>query len=1530
LGTLPLLDNCSSLPHDVIWGATSSSRYGEGVTKIDGESASIARIYGAVRSLATELLRDVRLKLRRLIVTLLPGPYYARYKASLAAQLARLEVPGNGGALDLEDVYLPLHLAQRGRSGARGEAGGPALTTIEDALLQSPRIAVLGGPGSGKTTLLRHLGLMVARDKLAPEHVRKLTFTHQDEAMDDLVPLLVSLPDLAQSEADIFTYLTETFAGHGFPDADRFLRDRLNDGQCLLLLDGLDRVADGDQRRRLLDQVDALATRSGRRNQIVVSSRPLDRDRPLEGFAHLELAPLDDEDVRRFVRRWFADQSSRADDMLALLERSPRARSMATNPLLLSVLTVAREREERRRVRGVVLYQTCVEILLGEERDDALERSVQRLAYHVHRHRRSRFSTEELSAVSDGRYEAGELLTALLERTKLLRRASEDAYAFLHPLLREYLAAKEIHEGQGVSAVVERVDDPWWREVIVMLAGLQREASDLVEAILARGEQQDEALLLAARCLHDADRTDGGLRPRVRAGLFEIFERDEPALWSRAAVAIAGLEGQTTERAFSDLLRSDDPPLRKGAASALGRICEDWSVAPLVAALGDPAAEVRGRAAWALGRLGDGRAVYPLLKLLGDDSADVRREAIQALGAIGEPALSPLMGALGDAADRVPGRAAEALGRVGVPAIQPLIDALASQRREVREGAVVALAEIGAPAVDPLIEALQRQRPAVRRGAVAALGRIGDPDAIWCIIEALDDEEPMVREQVVTTLVEMGAPAVLPLVESLTDKRRVVSEGAEEALVKIGERAIDGLLQSLGDERRALRWAVVRVLAAIGARHPDVVVRLGEVLSDERETVRQSAVKTLARIGSDPAIEALVGVLQTESDAVRREAMDGLLGLSSDRVVRKLRQALEEGASPGRIIDLVGRIETRSARDFLRELLESEDRAIRQRAALALETDEGSGLYYYRAWERRIEEYLYEHGIFTTGMLGDTPSNLRAVLLQRYVNSHPETDLIFEAETGILRLNAFSSARKIIEYWNRASHNLGDEVELSGQMFGECVTGLTDELCDMLDVRVTGAESAGRLYAFALDVSSVVERTNLPEGVPLVFLRRETLEERDLDSLRSLLPKMKIFHRTALLVLFSQGEQLSQARRLLDDRLCDIHAFDVILLGRRDIQRIVTAKDAQRALRFTICAQADLTLLSPYSFDEPASRMLFFGREFEIRTMTQAIDNSSVAVLGGRRIGKTSILHRVAGLLEESRACYYLDCHPIRNYDVLFRTLAYRWPSVGRLAPEPVSFHSVVAELRDDGPLILVLDEIDALLRFDIQHDELLFKTFRSLSQEGQCRFIFSGERVLSNQLKYGSKSPLFNFCGQRIPLGYLEPKSATRLIVEPMGWMNIDLRDRERIVAGILSLSSCHPRLVQYICHSLIKQINREGVRYITEEHLQRIAGSNELQDEYLHTVWGDATPFERALTLALEETSFTQDDIRAALDRWDIPYTWGKLKAALHNLEICSILERDDGTFRFVPEHFPRIARESLDLEMEINSWRRRIASE
>ncbi|MGD2176521.1 MAG: HEAT repeat domain-containing protein [Anaerolineae bacterium] len=1509
-----------------------------------------------IRGFVTKLSGDLKPALRRLLVAVAPGLYTGRYQAVLFSDSAytELEVPGREEPLDLEGAYLPLRLVKHQRSNARAEDNGAqeaparegvpggqgrgAAITIEDALLQYSRVVILGGPGSGKTTLFRHLALTLAQDNLPLEYVRKLTFTHQDEARDHLLPLFVSLPDLAQRDADVVGYLSDRLTDHEFPCSREFLDRRLEQGDCLLLLDGLDGIADEDQRRRVIDKIEALRARCGRKNLIIVSSRLVGYRYELERFVHLELASFDDEDVERFVTNWFAEQPTRAHDLLVALERSPRLRSMAANPLLMSTLAAARERQPEPAAPSVALYGATGALLLGEETNQALKTCVQKLGYHFQRRKQPCFSTEQLSDAiarlvprgNKGQNTTRALLTALTKRTELLRPTSKASYAFLHPSLRECLAAKEIHEGEGISALVEHVDDPWWREVIVMLAGLQRDATDLVEMILARSQEGDEALLLAAHCLFDADQTDEDLRRRIRAGLFEIFERDEPALWSRAAATIAGLEGQRKEQAFGGFLRGDDLQLRRGAATGLGRICEQWGVPLLIAALGDKAWQVRSRAAWALGALGDERAVYPLLKLLDDDNRDVHREAITALGGIGEPALDPLIAVLVTRSGEVPMRAARAITLLGGPAVPALVTALVSETGEVREGAAMALAEIGAPAVEPLVATAQSESPEMRRGAVAALGRIGDLESVRRIVAALGDPEEMVHREAANTLICIGGPAVPVIVEALVSGNRRVSERAAGVLAEIGDPSVDGLFEALRGDRRALRWAAAKVLGRIGARDQSVVPRLGDVLNDRRSEVPQSAVRALAEIGSDDAIDVLVGALDAEEEALRGEAANALVSVGTEGVVWKLREAFSRGVDPLQVVGIVGRIGITSARNFLRQLLRSDDRTIRDMAASALEADEKSGMYYYRAWEPRIEEHLLRRGTVGTAMLGETPSELRPVVLQRYVSSHPQMDLTYDAEMAILQLNAISRYQRVVECWDRASMNLDGSSGLSDQMFTECSRSLASALCEILGATITGTEIQERLHCFVLQVSTVTRGTNLPQEIPLILLQRDTLTESDLGDLRELFVKIRIFHRTALLIVFGEDERIRQARQFVGEKLRDVHAFDVIVLGKQEIQRIVTAKSPPDALRFAICEQADLTLVSPYSCNEPASRMLFSGRELEIRSITQAITNSSVAVLGGRRIGKTSILHRVSDLLRETYCCHYMDCHAIRDYDTLFRTIEYRWPGVGSLPAEPVSFHSVVAELRGDGPLVFALDEVDSLVRFDIENDELLFKTFRSLSQEGVCRFIFSGERVLSNQLKYGSASPLFNFCGQRIRLSYLKPKSAERLIVEPMDWMNIELQERGRVVEGILDLSSCHPRLVQYICHSLIKQINQEGVRFITPEHLQRIAGSNEFGEEYLWTVWGDATPFERALTLALEETSATLDDIEAALQRWDIPYAGEGLRRALHNPELCSILERDDDAFRFVAEHFPRIARETLDVEMEISALKREMGRE
>jgi HEAT repeat protein len=169
-----------------------------------------------------------------------------------------------------------------------------------------------------------------------------------------------------------------------------------------------------------------------------------------------------------------------------------------------------------------------------------------------------------------------------------------------------------------------------------------------------------------------------------------------------------------------------------------------------------------------LGDLADARAVDPLIEVIASSNWHIRQAAAAALGRIGDPrAIDPLVAALAERDWHVGQAAATALGRIGDPrAIDPLVAALAGSDAEVRRAANEALAsigwapsnageraassiandawstcvEIGAPAVEPLVTILGVGGAGVRQAAAAALGRIGDPRAIDPLVAALAEE----------------------------------------------------------------------------------------------------------------------------------------------------------------------------------------------------------------------------------------------------------------------------------------------------------------------------------------------------------------------------------------------------------------------------------------------------------------------------------------------------------------------------------------------------------------------------------------------------------------------------------------------------------------------------------------------------------------------------------------------------------------------------------------------------------------------
>lgn len=495
---------------------------------------------------------------------------------------------------------------------------------------------------------------------------------------------------------------------------------------------------------------------------------------------------------------------------------------------------------------------------------------------------------------------------------------------------------------------------------------------------------------------------------------------------------------------------------------------------------------------------------------------------------------------------------------------------------------------------------------------------------------------------------------------------------------------------------------------------------------------------------------------------------------------------------------------------------------------------------------------------------------------------------------------------------------------ITPQEFTKQSAVLLESLIRTLDLKVhepRAGISYNHLQAFKVDITPVVTDTRLPESLPIVFLRRTELHGEDLTDLRHLLTeKLHISHRIVILIILADQIE-PRAIDLLEES--DVFAYDIILASRMEILPILTSPNPQRALRRLLFAHTDLVQVSPFVLAGPTPPNMFFGREKEIRTIITAIRDRSIALIGGRRIGKTSILQRVQHLLSKTdSACspYYLDCQTIENYDDLFTKIRILWPGWDTVETSPNGFVKVVAGLQESNqkPLFL-LDEVDQLLWFDNQHKDRLFKAFRSLSQEHKCHFVFSGEKVLIRHSR-DSSSPLFNFC-DTLAIGYLDQKNARRLLIEPMQKIDIEIGEVEKVVQEVLETTSCHPRLIQYIGHNLIMHLEDKQTRHIDVSDLRQVLTSPDFGEEYMRTIWGDATNLERLITLLIARGYKTSKALLEQLNTLKINPSSEMLKNALSNLCTYPILKqvRRD-TYQFTASHFPEFAKTVQDIDLTI----------
>ena len=401
-----------------------------------------------------------------------------------------------------------------------------------------------------------------------------------------------------------------------------------------------------------------------------------------------------------------------------------------------------------------------------------------------------------------------------------------------------------------------------------------------------------------------------------------------------------------------------------------------------------------------------------------------------------------------------------------------------------------------------------------------------------------------------------------------------------------------------------------------------------------------------------------------------------------------------------------------------------------------------------------------------------------------------------------------------------------------------------------------------------------------------------------------------------------------------------ISFMPIMVLDSIDVHAVMESRRATGELLDRLCIQLSPALLSPYEISKPVTGSRFFGRESDLRRILYGSD-SNYAVMGIRRIGKSSLLREVERRLQEqvqetvqegfssediARRIFYKDCSSITSSGALMQAVVNHFhpQELNRLNHRqfPIFFPDFMRRMakRYGGQLVFLLDEFDALLRAEFANEELLDQ-LRASSNEGNCRFIFAGFRDLLNETSSLS-SPFFNFA-KPLRLKEFSREDAASLILMPLESLRIRLERREEIIDIIYGETAGQPNLIQYYCSYLVDKLDRSGNRAVSPEDVAGVPDDENFRSFLVNTFMDNTDHLEKALVFSLilfdpvSEKRYDLEMIDQALRKGGIDTRFLQLERACRNLELTGILDKRGRHYHFAIPVFPRVLRANYNIK-------------
>ncbi len=417
------------------------------------------------------------------------------------------KISGKEVQMELDDIFVPLAINKQQKivPNILDELINDTNDTFKSIeILNHRALVILGDPGSGKSTLLKYLATQI------------VGLRESNHVLKNIIPIFFRLADYSEyykkNKKSIYEFITNHFDNQ----YQHVYKESFEYSNMLILMDGLDEIAETPLRLKVTEQVMDLMARYPN-NRYIVTSRVVGyQESKLGGaFAHYKLLPFRKEEIQVFTDQWYKSIASHTDgnfkhakqqakNLYSSIFRNPSVLKLATNPLLMTIISMIHYQGKKLPSKRVELYEISTETFLEhwvqlritdekqlKDKSEIIE-ILAPIAFEIHKTKsnalieESEFKKEFLNYFQDihtnssfiaARQTCNEFIQFLRQQTGFFYEKGVDDdgnrfYGFMHLTFEEYLAAIEFVSKWSEKEIElkDYIFQPRWTEIIRLAA----------------------------------------------------------------------------------------------------------------------------------------------------------------------------------------------------------------------------------------------------------------------------------------------------------------------------------------------------------------------------------------------------------------------------------------------------------------------------------------------------------------------------------------------------------------------------------------------------------------------------------------------------------------------------------------------------------------------------------------------------------------------------------------------------------------------------------------------------------------------------------------------------------------------------------------------------------------------------------------------------------------------------------------------------------------------------------------------------